>query len=281
MQTMRIGILAAGLALAGAAVYLVQQYVGQTEAQMQRDQQTLKQIGKLTQVYVVNKPLNYGDTLTPEDVQVIYWPEKALPEGIFTADSPPFGDADKEPRYVLRQFEAFEPLLAVKVTAPGETAGLTNMLKPGQRAFTINFNDTAGASRMLQPTNRVDVYWTGVTLNGQEKTMLIESAVEIIAVDRPEGKARDGSAMQVPKAMTVAVSPEQVARLAQAQSSGKLSVSLVGLNETELTSAAVEVDTSIFGEKAVEVVEAPKEKVCTVRKRVGTEVIEDQIPCTN
>ncbi|WP_151719949.1 Flp pilus assembly protein CpaB [Gemmobacter serpentinus] len=279
MQLTRVGILLAGFALAGASVYMVQQYVGQTQAQHKRDQDTLREIGQVVKVYVVNKPLNYGDVLTPEDVQTIYWPKKALPEGIFTAENPPFVEGQKDPRYVLRQFETYEPLLAVKVTEPGETAGLTNMLAPGQRAFTINFSDTAGASRLLQPTNRVDVYWTGVTMTGQEKTMLIESAVEIIAVDRPEGKSRDGNNFQVPKAMTVSVSPEQVARLAQAQASGKLSVSLVGTSEGSETVSNLEVDTSIFGVADIQVADTPK--ACTVRKRVGTDVVEVEIPCTN
>lgn len=279
MQLTRIGILLAGFALAGASVYMVQQYVGQTQAQHQRDQNTLKAIGPVVKVFVVNKPLNYGDVLTPEDVQEIYWPKSALPEGIFTVDNPPFAEGQKDPRYVLRQFETYEPLLAVKVTEPGETAGLTNMLAPGQRAFTINFSDTAGASRLLQPTNRVDVYWTGVTMTGQEKTMLIESSVEIIAVDRPEGKGRDGSNIQAPKAMTVSVSPEQVARLAQGQASGRLSVSLVGTAEGSTAETNVEVDTSIFGVAEVQVEQVAKQ--CTVRKRVGVDVVEVPIPCTN
>lgn len=285
MQPMRIGVLVAGVALAGAAVYMVQQFVGQAQAQLERDKQTLQEIGPLAKVYVVNKPVNYGDPLTPDDVQMIYWPKKALPEGTFSPDAPLFSEDDKQPRYVLRQMETYEPVLAVKVTEQGETAGLTSMLKPGQRAFSIKFSDAGGATRMMQAGNYVDVYWTGVDVNGSNKTMLIESSVEVIAVDRPPGKGSSTN-LAPPTAMTVAASQQQVARLTQAQSSGELSVSLVAKQDQGADSVAeveVEVGREIFGERAVEqVVEAPVvEKVCTVRKRVGTEVVEDPIPCTN
>ena len=50
-----------------------------------------------------------------------------------------------------------------------------------------------------------------------------------------------------------------------------------------VASGPVEIDTSIFGKRAEEAAPVIEEtaKVCTVRKRVGTEVIEDPIPCTN
>lgn len=284
MQPMRIGVLVAGVALAGAAVYMVQQFVGQAQAQLERDKQTLQEIGPLAKVFVVTKPLNYGDALTPEDIKMIYWPKNALPETIFTAEEPPFEEGEKQPRYVLRQFEAFEPLLSVKVTAPGETAGLTSMLKPGQRAFSIQFRDAAGATRALQAGNHVDIYWTGVDVNGSNKTMLIESSIQVIAVDREARKGGGDNSMDPPKALTVAASQEQVARLTQAQSSGNLSVVLVAKqDENAVAAAAIEVGTEIFGQKAAEpVIEAPVvEKVCTVRQRVGTEVVEVPIPCTN
>lgn len=282
MRTIYLGVLVLGIALAGFAVYMAQNFIGQTQAQLQREQAIRQKIGDLVEVYVVTKSFNYGDTVTPEDVQLIYWQKNALPEGVFTPETPLFAEGEKQPRYVLRQMDKFEPVLATKVTAPGETAGLTSMLTPGQRAFTIKFDDASGASRLLQPTNHVDIYWTGVAPTGLQKTMLIERSVAIIAVDRPaakdSGRALDTSQ---PKSMTVAASPEQVARLAQAQASGQLSVSLVAKEDEGKTDAAtLEVDATIFGEEEV-VVEAPVEKICTRKVRKGTEVIEEPIPCTS
>lgn len=283
MRTIYLGVLVLGIALAGFAVYMAQNFIGQTQAQLEREQAIRQKIGDLVEVYVVTKSVNYGDTITPEDVQLIYWQESALPEGVFTLDEPLFPKDEKQPRYVLRQMEQFEPILTSKVTAPGETAGLTSMLTPGQRAFTIKFDDASGASRLLQPKNHVDIYWTGVAPTGQQKTMLIERSVEIIAVDRPPVKD-DSRAVDTsqPKSMTVAASPEQVARLAQAQASGDLSVSLVAKEDEGQTenTTPLEVDATIFGEEE-KVVEAPQEKICTRKVRKGTEVIEEPIPCTS
>lgn len=281
MRTIYLGVLVLGIALAGFAVYMAQNFIGQTQAQLEREQAMRQKIGALVEVYVVNKSFNYGDAITPEDVQTIYWQADALPEGAFTLDTPLFPESEKQPRYVLRQMDQFEPVLEAKVTAPGETAGLTSMLATGQRAFTIKFDDASGASRLLQPQNHVDIYWTGVAPTGQQKTMLIERSVEIIAVDRPPTKD-DSRAVDTsqPKSMTVAASPEQVARLAQAQASGDLSVSLVAKEDegnTENTTP-LEVDATIFGEEE-QVVEVPQEKICTRKVRKGTEVLEEQIPC--
>ncbi|MDZ7908212.1 MAG: hypothetical protein U5N10_08355 [Gemmobacter sp.] len=64
-------------------------------------------------------------------------------------------------------------------------------------------------------------------------TQLIETTLAIIAVDRPASKDKEKAAdsFAVPRAMTVAATPEQVARLAQAQATGQLSVSLVAQND--------------------------------------------------
>lgn len=272
-------VLVLGLALAGAAVYLAQGFISQTQAELAAERAARAKAGPLVEVFVVNKPLNYGDPLTKADVQKIYWPQNALPETIFTDVAKLFPEGEKAPRFVLRQMEKFEPLLAVKVTEPGQPAGLTGKLAKGQRAFTIKFDAASGMSRYLQPGNNVDVYWTGaVTSNGGDITQLIETAVEIIAVERAAG---EDEATTAPKTVTVAASPQQVARLAQGQATGRLSVSLVGQNDDTMA-GTVEVDKrTLLGisEQMVEV--APEEKVCTIKTRRGADVVEMPIPCTN
>jgi len=271
-------VLVVGLALAGFAVYMAQGYIGQTQAKLAEAKAIAAKSGPLVEVYVVNKPLNYGDALTKEDVQKIYWPENALPDQIFTDEALLFPEGEKAPRFILRQMEKFEPLMAMKVTEPGEAAGLTGMLEKGQRAFTIKFDNTSGASRYLQPGNNVDIYWTGTSGEGNEVTQLIETSVAIIAVDRA---AEDGTDTAAPKTMTVAASPEQVAKLAQGQATGKLSVSLVG-NEDDTLVAVSETDNcKLLGNctEAAAVVEA--EKVCTITTTKGGVKEQTPIPCTN
>jgi pilus assembly protein CpaB len=276
-------VLVLGMALAGAAVYMIQGYIAQTDALLQQEREFNAKAGKLVEVYVFNKSLDYGDALTPDDVQLIYWPEQALPETIFRDPAVLFPENADGPRYIMRKTEAYEPVLASRVTEPGELAGLTSKLAPGMRAFQITVGVASGVASFVQPDDLIDVYWTG-SINGINQTRLIESSMQIIAVDDAfnEGQSTGGTAGTI----TVAVTPEKVARLTQAQATGRLTMSLVGDDQTAV-SENIEVDTNaLLGIVKEEVVVAPEvveAKKCYAKQRSGTEVIETsvEIPCTN
>lgn len=181
----------------------------------------------------------------------------------------------------MRSVEANEILLASRVTAPGEAASLTGKLDRGMSAFQIKVDASSGVQSFVMPDAFIDIYWTGVGADTSgEVTRLIESAVRVIAVDQAagEGQMVAGNARTV----TVAATREQVARLAQAQATGRLSMSLVAAGE-EAPAGLVEVnrDTLLGVEKAPEVVEAAAPEVCTIKTRKGDAVVEVPIPCTN
>lgn len=278
MRTIFGLVLLVGLALAGAAVYLAKGYIAKTETALQQELQIKAKTGGLVEVFVVNKPKDYGDALTPEDVQMIYWPRNALPEGVFMDPEKLFPKDDTAPRFVLRPMETYEPILAVKVTAPGEQAGLNGAIEKGMRAFAIKVE----AADFLQPGDHVDVYWTGSVAGIEgEMTRLIETRMKIIAVDRnAKGGAAAGEIQN--RTMTVAATPEQVGRLAQAQATGRLVMALVGNND-EIASGAVEVDTNgMLGiAEAQPVAEVAAPRTCTIKTRKGSDVVEIPIPCTN
>jgi pilus assembly protein CpaB len=154
-----------GVALAGLAVYVVQGYVGAVRGELARQQASMPQVVETTAVYVATKQLKYGQVLDPnEDVKLVNWPTASLPEAAFTketTENPLFADA-QAPRTVLRVIEPGEPILAVKVTAPGQQAGLTALLEPGMRAFTVKVDRATGMAGFLRPGDTIDVYWTGV-----------------------------------------------------------------------------------------------------------------------
>ena len=113
-------------------------------------------------------------------------------------------------------------------------------------------------------------------------TRLIESSLKIIAVDR--GKANtmsDGSIKS--RSVTVAASPEQVGRLAQAQATGSLVMSLVGIGD-QSQNAPVEIDNNellgiVPGQPLPVAAETAAPKICTIRSRKGTDVVDIPIPC--
>lgn len=271
-------VLVAGVGLAGAAVYMAKGYISKTESALQKELAIKAQTGGLVEVYVVKKSVDYGDPLTKDDVQKSYLPKNTLPEATFGDIALLFPEDNSEPRYVLRPMEKFEPILAIKVTEPGEQAGLTGELERGMRAFAIKVE----AADFLQPGDRVDIYWTGATESSTgEITRLIESTMKIIAVDR-NGKSQSSDGSIQNRTMTVAATPEQVARLAQAQATGRLVMSLVGVGDDTET-GKIEVDTgSMLGiTEAAAPVAVEAEKVCTIRTRKGADVVEIPIPCTN
>jgi pilus assembly protein CpaB len=278
-------VLLVGIALAGGAVYLAKDQITRYQMANARAQEALAKVVPTVTVYVADKPLRYGQKLTKEDVRLVDWPENAIPEGSFIKEAALFPDNSDELRVVLRAMEKDEAIMAIKVTEPGEDTGLTSRLERGKRAFTIKVDVSSGVSGFLRPGDRVDVFWTGrADLGGQNSnsdiTKLIEAGVKLIAIDQSAGGELDEAT--IARTVTVAISPQQVAALAQAQSTGKLSLSLVGA-EDDTIAEAINVDQrSLLGIATQEAaIEVQKEKVCTIRTRRGAEVVELPIPCTN
>ena len=280
-------VLLAGIALAGGAVYLAKGRIGEYQMAHQQAQEALAQIVPTVGVYIATGPLKYGQRLTREDVRQVSWPENAIPEGSFIEEAALFPENSDDMRVVLRAMEKDEAIMAVKVTEPGADIGLTSQLERGSRAFAIRVDVSSGVSGFLRPGDRVDVYWTGrINRGGNDRgdtgdvTKLIEAGVKIIAIDQSSNGQRSEAA--IANTVTVAVQPYQVAALAQAQSTGNLSLSLVGA-EDDTVAAEIEVDQrSLLGlaEETVKV-ETTTQKVCTIRTRRGAEVLEIPIPCTN
>lgn len=299
-------VLVVGMALAGVAVYMAQNYLGQTQAELARANAMREKTGKLVQVYAVNKSLKFGDPLTKDDVEILYVQEKFLPAGAYRVPKegetleykpaaepegdeivitvptgPLFPEKEEKPRFVMRTMEPYEIILASRVTEPGQMAGLTGKLEKGMRAFQIKVDVASGVAGFVMPDDHIDIYWTGVgsSVNG-EMTRLIESAVRIIAVDQASGEGQT-SGSTVARTVTVAATPEQVARLAQAQATGRLAMSLVG-DATEQVEGLVEVDgNALLGIEEQEVVAVEAPEVCTIKTRKGADVVEIPIPCTN
>lgn len=277
-------VLIVGLGLAGFAVYMIKNQFSAYEAELARQRAANGGLIGTVDLYVANKPLKYGDPITKEDVRLVKWPIEVQPEGGFHTEAELFPIPGKD-RVMLRAIEANEAVTAVKVTNPGENAGITSLLDRGKRAFAIKVDATSGVSGFLRPGHNVDVYWTGEIDvgdgNRREITKLIQAQVKIIAIDQSANV--DTAKATVARTVTVAVRPEQVAGLAQAQSTGRLSLSLVG-SEDDTVASDIEIDqNSLLG---IQRAEAPvqkqvEEKICTIRTRRGAEVVEIPIPCTN
>lgn len=282
-------VLIAGLGLAGFAVYMVKNQFARYQHENNHLRAASGGLVNMVEVFVATKPMQYGDELKPENVRLVKWPAHIQPEGLFYKQADLFPQGGKS-RVVLRSVEVNEPLTAKKVTKPGENAGITSLLEPGMRAFTIRVDDTTGVSGFLRPGHKVDIFWFG-NIQGaggmggematrQEVTKLIHAGVKIIAIDQSANV--DAPAAKIARTVTVMVQPSQAIGLTQAQNTGRLVLSLVGSNDNTVA-AEMQIDqNALLGIKEAPKAKAPvKEQVCTIRQRRGAEVVEIPIPCTN
>ncbi|WP_417270099.1 Flp pilus assembly protein CpaB [Celeribacter sp.] len=269
-----------GVALAGFAVHMTRDYMSTYQAELAAERANRAQIVETEDIYVLTDSVSYGDAVTIDKVKAVRWPKESLPKGVFRTEEELFPQGTDTPRIALRGIEAMEPILAVKVTEPGEDAGVAARLGQGMRAFAISVNVSTGVSGFLRPGDRVDVYWTGRVPGSQsDVTKLIQSSIPLVAVDQTSDGERQSPT--IARTVTVEVTPAQVAILAQAQSSGRLSLALVGRDD-QTKIGAVQVDqNALLGIEEQVVVEAERARVCTVRTRKGAEIIEMPIPCND
>lgn len=281
-------VLVVGLALAGFAVYMTQRYFSQSQAELNYERELRAKTGPLVQIYVVNKVKKYGEVLTKDDVQLVYVQESALPDHPFKAEEELFPAALKDPRYVSRQIEKFEPVLAENVTEPGKPAGLTSMLEKGETAFAVKVDMASGVAGFVQVGDHVDIYWTGSVSgsasggSGDEMTRLIETGVRVVGVDQQSDNST--ASKTVARTVTLAATRQDVATLTQAAATGRLNLALVGTSDTSVAGKIEVTSNQMLGITPEQVAAAPvASKVCYIKNRKGTELVDSEIqtPCTN
>lgn len=267
-------LLLVGLGLAGFAVHTAK---GRFDAYQVALTETQGAIVPVQDVYVVTRQMRYADVLQPEDVQAVSWPASNVPAGALTTMDDIFPPGNDGRRTVLRIMERDEPVLLVKVTDPGADPGLAAALTPGMRAFTLQVDVTTGVSGFLRPGDRVDVYWTGGSGGGQGGlTRLIHANLPLIAIDQQTDE--ESGDPTIARNVTVEALPEVVAKLAQGQATGRLTLALVGVrDETESAPVQATLEQIIGPREVVEQEAAPE--TCAIRTRRGAEVSMIEIPC--
>ncbi|MFD2183262.1 Flp pilus assembly protein CpaB [Rhodoplanes azumiensis] len=193
-------------------------------------------------VVVAARPLRYGHELSPQVLREAAWPSDALPDGGFARISDLLAEGK---RVVLTPIEPNEPVLAVKITGPGQRATLSALVGPGMKAVTIRVNDVDGVGGFVLPGDRVDVVLTrqvdeasagpdGKT--GDRKTtstQVLLQDVRVLAVDQVADE-RAANPM-IPKAVTLEVDTASGQKLSLAASIGSLSLLLRKAGESTET----------------------------------------------
>ena len=151
----------------------------------------------------------------------------------------PFGSVEDvvgaDPRSVLFPIEASEPILATKITGPGERPGLARLIADGNRAITVRVNDVAGVAGFVLPGDRVDVVLT-VTSSDVMNTDVILQNVRVLTVDQSADERTTDPI--VVKAVTLEVDPVGAQKVSLAQTIGTISLSLRGSGDSSSVKVA-------------------------------------------
>ncbi|PBB94787.1 Flp pilus assembly protein CpaB [Mesorhizobium sp. WSM3862] len=177
-------------------------------------------------VVVAAVPLKFGDTLSADKLREVAWPSGAVPTGAFkTTKDLLEGEGTKQ---ALQAIGTNEPVLATKITGPGQRATLSAVLSEGMKAVSIRVNDVLGVAGFVFPGDRVDVLLTRTVRSdeGVDKSFVdvLLQSVKVLAVDQVADESKDSPT--VVKAVTVEVSTKDAQKLTLAAGAGQLSLAL-------------------------------------------------------
>ena len=198
--------------------------------------------GLLVQIAVARIPLEYGATLTSENIRMVSWPSTSMPTGAFQSMKGLYGAA--EPRVVLRPIEAGEPILPGKITGFGGRASLSELIETDMRAVAVRISDVAGVAGFVLPGDRVDILLTRTPkLDGEigevePVTDILLQNVRVIAIDQQPSEKN--TEVKIGKTATVSVDQQGAQKLALAGQVGTLSMALRNaVNQDNFASSTV------------------------------------------
>lgn len=173
-------------------------------------------------IVVAATGLKFGAEVKPENLKEIGWSSSEVPSGAFRTVREIFGREGK--RVALAQVEINEPLLASKISNPGQKATLSAVIAEGMRAVTVRVDDVNGVAGFVTPGDKVDVIMTRVLDEGGAITEMVAELARVLAVD--QAVEQRSEAPTVPKAVTIEVEDAVAQKVAFAASVGKISLML-------------------------------------------------------
>ncbi|HEY7191859.1 MAG TPA: Flp pilus assembly protein CpaB [Vicinamibacterales bacterium] len=212
------------IALAGLfgllAVFIANSWLN-NQAERMKSREAKQQPTVTQTIVVASKPLRFGNELSKSNLQEIAWPKANLPAGAFTRIDEVLKGGK---RVVLAPIEVNEPVLAVKVTGPGQRATLSALVGPGMKAVTIRVNDIEGVGGFVLPGDRVDVVMTRQMDKGAASNEVVLQNVKVLAIDQIADVRTDKPS--VAKAVTLEVDTVDAQKVWLAASVGNLSLLL-------------------------------------------------------
>jgi len=229
VRTSTIVMIAFAVVFGLLAVFLAQSWLNrQAELRLKHMEAAQKPVAGHT-VVVAAAPLRFGMPLSQQTLREVSWPQEAIPAGTFGSIQQLTAGGK---RIVLASIEANEPVLASKITGPGQRATLSAVIGSGMRAITIRVNDVEGVAGFVLPGDHVDVLLTQQPDKHSGNTDVVLQNAKVLAVDQLADDSSEKPA--VVKAVTLEVETVSAQKLSLAASLGTLSLVLRKAGEASL-----------------------------------------------
>jgi len=190
-----------------------------------------------TRRYVAaSKAIQAGETLKPESLALVDWPDALpVPEGFTRAD-------ELVGRSIVYPVASGQPILGSYLAAPGSGIGLTAKIPEGMRATAVRSDEVIGVAGFLFPGSHVDVLVTFRSDAGMTPaTQIVLQDVEVLTTGQnfqpdPQGKAQSASVV------TLLLTPQDAQKVVLAGSQGSIQFVLRnGADRGQVTPVPIEV----------------------------------------
>ena len=251
------------------AVFVAQAWLNrQADARMKSLEAQTQRKPVATQTLVVAaKPLRFGNQLDQAALREVAWPEGMMPAGGFKTVQEVLAGGR---RVVLNSFEPNEPIIATKITGPGQRATLSAVISPNMKAVTIRVNDVDGVAGFVLPGDRVDILLTRQLEKTAAMTDVVLQSARVLAVDQVADDRTDKPS--IAKAVTVEVDITGAQRLSLARQVGSLSLALRKAGETEPMSTRLVTLADLLNTKQSNGVDPGTHTTITVMRASAKEV---------
>lgn len=188
-------------------------------------------------VLVADVQLNFGDVLSRENLRLVDMPNDIMPEGAYGSFEELFSGSHQQ-TIVLTRMGYNEPIIGFKISGPDGRGSLSALISEGKRATAIRVNDVAGVAGFVLPGDSVDILYTRdeSSRRGGDGTLLSDvllQNVKVLGID--QDLSEQSSAPSVVSTVTVEVSNEDAQKLHVAMDSGRLSLTLRRIGETDVS----------------------------------------------
>lgn len=184
--------------------------------------------GRLVPIVVAARDIEPGTVIDPSMITIARHPERYLPSGALSDEKKAIGSVVRIPIFEGE---------AVTSRKLGRTGGLSSVVPPGSRAYSLIIPSGAGLGFLPKPGDRVDVIATFPReVLGEATSVTVLRAKEVAAVSMSNGgsssvagKLGIEGAAQTGASITLFVTPSEAEKLAMAESLGRITLVLAPL----------------------------------------------------